>query len=421
MKGKVGCVRNRRDLEQAARLAADSFVNHHPALTRQFAEHVCRTPGVGMEHVRAIRQGGRIVALLVIYEKTVRVGRARMKMGGLGFVCSSEAVRGKGTATACLADAVEYMRANGFHFSILFGIDRFYRRVGYVGCLPGHEIRVRVGELKDLRSKLVTRPFVLRDGRAVVRLYEQAAKDCACSTIRTEKTLRAALHRRQLFPRRSKRGNGMIVFHPPRKRQDVRAYVIWRDGELHEAGVAPGDDVALSAVLAWLRDKRREALEKEIVIPHGPDHPLVQFAMRFNHEAERGFSWTGGGMGRIIDVKAFLQALTPELEARLNRAGVDGQCHLHLTVRTAPDKTGRKRAPEATRHTIVLATGNQFMLANRPQYWLKVECSQQTLLQLVLGSLPHGALSDLSLEGERNLMPVLFPTGAPEMFRLDHF
>lgn len=421
MNVKGDCVRNRRDLEAAAVLAADSFMERHPLLKRHFAQHVRRMPGVGLEHVRVVRHGGRIVALLVIYEKPVRLGRARMRMGGLGFVCSAEALRGKGLATACLSEAVRHMQSNGFHYSLLFGIDRFYTRVGYVGCLPWYGLRVPVNELSGVRSTLNARPFQASDGRAVIQLYDRSARDCVSSAERTEASLREGLRRWQLFPRRPESEDGLIVFHRKRERQEVRAYLIWRNGGVAEAGVTPGDEAASASVVAWVREKRRAAMEKEIVLPHGPGHPLTRFAMRFRHTSERSLSWTGGGMGRIIDANAFLDALKPELEARLNRAGMDGQCHLHLIVRAPDDKGRRTRAPGVTRHTLRLAAGHQFMLANRPQYWLKVECSAQALLQLSLGTLPHDALPGLCLEGERNLMPVLFPQMAPELFALDHF
>jgi len=420
MKGKGSCVRNRRELAQAARLAADSFAERHAGVERSFAAHVGRLPGVGLEHVRVVRQRGKIVALVALYEKTVRIGRARLKMGGLGYVCAAPLVRGQGLATKCLGQAIRYLEANGYHWSMLFGIERFYRRAGYVGCIPSYRLYLPVRELSGLRTSLVARPYEARDERAMLELHEQSAQSCVCTAVRTVKTVREELRRRSLFPRLPDREDGVVVFHPKRKRQEVRAYLLWRSAEIQEAGIRPGDEVAAKAVLAWGRDRKRDALEKELQLRHGPDHPLTQYAMRYNHKLERAFSWTGNGMGRILNVTAFLEALSPELEARLNRAGMDGQCHLHLTVHTDPDEAV-KRPRQVTQHTLVLGAGHQFMLKNRPHYWLRIVCSAQTLLQLVLGVLPQATLQGMEVEGEANLIPVLFPRMDPEMFALDHF
>jgi predicted N-acetyltransferase YhbS len=414
-------LRTRQDLEQAAGLVADSFASRHADLQRVFRHDFNIDSGVRPEHIRVVRSGGKVVSLIVIYEKPIRIGRAKMKMGGLGFVCSNPRYRGKGLASKCLSDAVTYMKKNGFHLSTLFGIDRFYGRAGYVGCLPNYRMKVPVGVLEKATDSLVIQSVRLQDFDEMLRLYHAASVGCPVSVLRTRQSLKESLLRRRMLHPSSKGQASVQLFRERSGRRAVRGYVVWRDGNLWEAAVAPGDEVAASCILAWLRDRRKEALEKEVVLPHGPQHPLTQYALRFNHSFERSFSWTGGGMGRVIDISGFLEALQPELEARVNSAGMDGQCHVHLAVSDAHPGGVAVRKSVVVRHTLRLGGGHQFMLAHRPHYWLRVECSAQSLLQLALGCLPLATLPCLKVEGERNLLPVLFPESAPEIFTLDHF
>lgn len=418
---KVDHLRTQRDLEQAAGLVADSFASRHADLDRVFRHDFNSDSKLRNGAIRVIRRGGKVVSLIVIYEKTIRIGRSRLKMGGLGFVCSSPKYRGKGLASGCLAKTVTFMKSNGLHLSTLFGIDRFYERAGYVGCLPGYRLKVPVGEVVGASDSLLIQPAAQKDVGEMVGLYEMAAAGCPVSVVRTRETFTELLLRRRLLPSSPKGTVAVNLFREKSGRKALRGYVIWRDGNVWESAVAPGDRVAANGMLAWLRDRRKEALEKEIVLPHGACHPLTQHAMGLTHSMERSFSWTGGGMGRVIDVPRFLDVLQPELEARVNSAGMDGQCHLHFTVRDGHPAGMVAHRPEIVRHTLRMGGGHQFMLAHRPHYWLWVECSAQTLLQLALGSLPQASLPDLKVEGERNLMPVIFPESAPEMFVLDHF
>ena len=255
----------------------------------------------------------------------------------------------------------------------------------------------------------------------MVELYSVAAANAPVSVIRTAKTLKASLLRRRILEPAPQGPSALQVFREKSGRRRLRGYLVWREGNLWEAALAPGDETAARSLLGWMRERRKESLEKEVVLPHGPAHPLTQQAMRLNHTLERSFSWTGGGMGRVIDIPLFLDALRPELEARVNRAGMDGQCHLHFAIVDRYPKGAAAARPEIVRHTLRLGGGHQFLLAHRPHYGLRIGCSAQTLLQLALGSLPLAALGDLSVEGERNLLPVLFPESAPEIFVLDHF
>lgn len=389
-------------------MLARVFSHRYDSLRRTFSTDFSRDPGVTPEHLRVIRRGGRIVAHAGVYEKQVRIGRAVLRMGGLGCVACAPEFRGEGLASACVRDALAFMRHEGIPLSFLFGIDRFYTRFGYAGCLPRYEMKIACRELTELRNPFETRPQSARDLPELVRLYEAASKDTPGAVVRDARRFGLAIERNGLAgdPRG---GNGVFVFREGRSARRARAYAVWKDGSLWEVGLEGGDEAACQAVLAWLRSRCEEMSEKELHLTGlSPAHPLWRYALRFNHSRETGLSWTGGGMGRIVDVAAFLEAVRPELEARVAAVGIEAECHLRLEVDGSP-------------HELVLGRTHQFARASSLVMVARVRCSQQALLQMTLGTLPFDSIPGVAVEGERALVAAAFPESSPCIYRLDAF
>jgi hypothetical protein len=345
-------------------------------------------------------------------------------MGGLEAVMADPAHRGRGLASACMRDAVEFMRRDGFDVSILFGIRDFYHRFGYVGCLPGYATRLRVRDLGSLRNPFaVEAPKGLPSARVMkelLPLYEAAAKGTPASVVRDRECFAFTLHGRAFErPKRGDLSRGVVIFREKRGGKRVRAYLIMRDHACLEAGLAPGDDAAGAAVLAWLRDRCVERLEAKLVLQDMPPaHPLTRFARRLNHSLERGFSWDGNGMGRLIDTRAFLKKIAPELEARLASAGIDDECHLHLAL--VPEDGGKRRS-KPTEHSLILGAGHHFAMSRRGVLSAKVTCTGGALLQMALGTLAADAIPGVKVSGDRALVRSAFPEAAPAMWPIDHF
>ncbi|MCY3023311.1 MAG: GNAT family N-acetyltransferase [Planctomycetota bacterium] len=399
--------RNRKEAEELATLVARCFLNRYDYLRERFLDDYSACPGARPEYWRIIRRKGRVVAHVGVYDKPVRVGRAVLRMGGLGFVCCDPAHRRQGLAAACVKDALAVMRRSGMPLSLLFGRDHYYDRFGYVGCLPTFTLTVNVSELRRVRSPLRVEPYARRHLGAIVKLYNAAAAATPASVVRTAAHMRFGIVSRQLAGDASGKDNAVFLFREKGPRGAVRAYAVWKEKSLWETAMQPGDDAACSAVLAWLRDKRIEALEKEVVLQGlAPAHPLWIHAQRFNHKAERALNWAGGAMGCIVDVAMFLGAMQPEFESRLRAAGVDDEARLDLVV------AGRA-------HKLVFRASRQ-QGAPRP-LTARVTCTPPALLQMTLGTLPYDSIPRVKTVGSPALLRALFPSGAPAVYRLDAF
>jgi hypothetical protein len=402
--------RSAEDVQELAALVGRAYADRYDDLGERLRLDFHSGPKAKPEYFRILRRGGRMVAHAAVYEKLFRLGRAGLRTGGVGFVGCLPEERRRGYAAACVRDALAVMERERMPLSLLSsGVDCYYTRFGYVGCFPRYALRLSVqdAEVRKLRLRLAVREYRDGDLPELLRLYDAASARTPGAVIREARDFRFALKRTRLL-----KPNCVFVFRESRGRRALRAYVVWKEGAFWEAGLAPGDEAAAESALAWLRDRRRAALEKELVLQFlTPAHPLWRHASRFNHGAEYGLQWTGGWMGRIVDLRAFLAQMKPEWEGRLNAAGLEAEGHLHLEVDGEP-------------HSLVLSRAHHFALqplGSRGVLAAQVRASRRTLLQMSLGTLPWRSLPDLRAEGEAALLDALFPHAAPGIFRLDYF
>jgi GNAT superfamily N-acetyltransferase len=71
-------------------------------------------PNHRAEYTRLAYWGGELAGTLRITEDTIRLGEARLRMGGLGWVSTAEVHRHKGIARELVADTMNYLRARGY-------------------------------------------------------------------------------------------------------------------------------------------------------------------------------------------------------------------------------------------------------------------------------------------------------------------
>ena len=75
---------------------------------------------------------GRIVTHWGVWDFRMRIGVARVRVGGIGVVATDARHRKRGLMNRTADNALGAMRSAGYDMSLLFGIDEFYHRFGYV-------------------------------------------------------------------------------------------------------------------------------------------------------------------------------------------------------------------------------------------------------------------------------------------------
>lgn len=97
-----------------------------PAIYRPTDEH--------MAYNHAIKQNGRIRAIVGMYPITLHIGDVAVRIAGIGAVSTHRNDRDRGYMKALMNHCVEQMKAQGYHLSCLGGQRQRYRYYGYEVC-----------------------------------------------------------------------------------------------------------------------------------------------------------------------------------------------------------------------------------------------------------------------------------------------
>src|SRR5690554_1179129 len=130
-------------------------------------------PGFEMEHTRIAVARQEIVAALRLTTDTIRIGEARLRMGGFGYVTTAGAYRHQGISRELIRDTLHYMHANNYHASMLFGIPNFYHKFGFATSLAEYATYIDTAE-----AGAVDQPeYTLRQGkpgdiRAIQKMHD---------------------------------------------------------------------------------------------------------------------------------------------------------------------------------------------------------------------------------------------------------
>lgn len=111
----------------------------------------------------AVREHGRIRAVVGLFPLDWQVGDVQLKVGGIGGVSTHTTVRGKGYMKVLMKHCVEKMQAEGYHLSWLGGQRQRYGYFGYEKCgqqlsisLTAANVRHVFGDQEPLRFEPLT-------------------------------------------------------------------------------------------------------------------------------------------------------------------------------------------------------------------------------------------------------------------------
>ena len=135
----------------------------------------------------------RVVACVQVFDKTIRLRGAAVRLGGIGSVATHESCRGRGVSSELLVQTIERMRARGMALSLLFAapVAPLYERLGW------HRIPVALLRLRASGARppgYPGRPFAAeRDLAAVSALYDAYTEPRSGPTVRDARYWRGQL------------------------------------------------------------------------------------------------------------------------------------------------------------------------------------------------------------------------------------
>ena len=363
----------------------------------------------------ALMRGEEELSRTFIFPMTIRIGRAEVRMDGIGGVATPEEHRHRGYSRRVLEAAVDLMTAGEAPLSMLYGIPHFYPRYGYATLGPEYTIApVSLDERAELPAS-----YVARDGRpgdlaALQRLYRDEIA-CAVGPVARDDTwwvwrkLERALAPGTDEVRVVER-DGRIVGYA------WRASFCWwmqhiaedRPPALRIGEAFAADLDAAEAVLAMCRRWARALDQPVLALAIPPDGRVGRATQLQNCRTTALYGDESEYMGRTTGLHALLRAIVPELDSRWRAAG--------LAPFTATIATGVERVTVSGDETgIAVDAGvpGGFAMALDPG----------TVARLALGGFdPELTLARHDLPADMmRVLAVLFPKRTPYIYPADRF
>ena len=359
-------------------------------------------PGFRREHTRIVLWKGELAGSLRLNTETIRLGEARLKMGGFCWVSTAPRHRHKGVCRALMLGTLQYMKAHNYHVSLLFGIPNFYHQFGFVTTLADCAVVVEVAEVPPSFASA----YRMREGKpgdipAVRKIHAADDSEVACSLLRTSAHITNKWERRK----------GLRVLTSEHGK--VVAYFIARGkgDHLSVSEVGAADHADFRELLGACAKVAAEEAAGRIRFLVPPPHPFARFLLQYKSVHEMHVVRDCGGMMAFVNIAEALENLIPEWESLLAKSAArEFRTEVTLFVDRAPY---RIRANRGAVDIAQLSGGN------------KVSLSAADLMHLVTG---YRYLEDvlnarrrLISPEARALLATLFPKRCPYVWDFDRF
>ncbi len=275
-------------------------------------------PDYQKEHTRLLLVDGEIASALQIFTHTVRLGEARLKMGGFGCVTTAEPFRHKGYSARLMSDSMRFMLSKGYHVSTLFGIADFYHRWGFAFTLPEYASVIDVREACEAPP---CSPYKLRQAKpgdipAMQRLHNQNDGDTACSIIR------ASAH----FSYRWERWKAAQVITNMQGKPTAYFLAAARGAEYCVDEVGAADPDSANAILHACAKLAQAEFASRIRFMAPPSHPFIKQLLQLRSDHEMRVYRNSNGMMAVVNFDETFECLIPEWESLLSRAAAAQTC-----------------------------------------------------------------------------------------------
>ncbi|MCC6731367.1 MAG: GNAT family N-acetyltransferase [Chthonomonadales bacterium] len=343
---------------------------------------------------------GRLASAAQIVRRVVSLPGCTLTMGGIANVATLPGHRGRGLSTACLARAIETMRADAMDVSILFtGVAAFYARLGWEETsVPRMSAALDPHRLALSAPGPCPRPYARGDDEGLRSLYASANGERPLTVRRGPPYWRDWIG----WDAGRAPGRAMVIDSASQLRGYALSRARGESARVREL-VARGDDLDVMAAL--LADAAAAAASEgartlRIEMPASAAAREAARRALGSVDVEDG----RGPMVRFLDVERLLGGLMPLLLARWSAAGRPGG-------RIAAREPGGQRA------AIVEAAARGLTVRSAAQPAAGA-LTQSELFGLLVGC--ERAFARVNDEGA-SLARALFPRCDPWFWALDAF
>ena len=287
----------------------------------------------GVTHID-LMLGDKRVSWLSIIPFVLQIGAATVRMDGIGGVGTDSHHRHRGYSRRVLEAAIDHMCAGDGALSMLYGIPDFYPKFGYATAGPDYIVILNALDRDNtLPSGWTARDFIPADFPEIQALYDKSTARSVGTAIRPAEGKVWNYLKGQA---EDKEGNACrVVIGPDGKLHGYLWRARWCWYVKHKLETDFGDALVLGEVVAdgphaadavfavcrqWALEEAKKRKVHQVVLSFPPDGPLATAALYQYARQMQKYSACGNSMARVLDVTRLLQALAPELQARLQAA-----------------------------------------------------------------------------------------------------
>ena len=364
---------------------------------------------------------GKIVSYVRVSDRSMYIGEAVIKLGGIGMVVTSEEHRRRGYSSALLRDAISYMEAQHYDLSLLFTtIQPFYMPLGWA-AFPQTTFELELHDKKTFApSGWKSRPFNLkRDLTQISQIYDEHNKGRTGTILRSEELWQDGYsHQVGMLPSLVVEKDGQIGAYAnlafPDEDQGIDAYLATYYPNLREVGwrsTAPDSHLALChAILEAAYERGVESISGRLT----RHHPMT-LLLSEESGSPLSFSIHERMMYRVISLERLFQKLIPKFEAELENAGMgDRTGSFHFAVRDQSCTLNVNRG----KVTVIADDSGR----------AKITLDIYRFLKVLFGDATFGQLDELNRTkgidlqpDEMTLLSALFPKNEPTHWICDYF
>lgn len=273
--------------------------------------------------LRVVEADGKIVSMMMLIRRQLRIGKAVVNGAIVAPVATHPDYEKKGYCSAVMRNAIQYMEAQGFDITILWGIPWLYPHYGYSPSMLKTHLFINPERTRPLEKVSADfHPLEETDLDKITQIYHSNTETRTCAEIRSQKMW-------EWKPRSP--GAGIEVLTD--KKGEVIGYralgTDWGRPCAHEVGILNYE--AHAPIFNSLLETAKEKQLKDFYCIIHPDHPFARFA--FWHDGETRLNRGGGaGMARVLNLVSLLAKMDEEFERRLCHSEFDGlECTLKIS------------------------------------------------------------------------------------------
>ncbi|HOJ30601.1 MAG TPA: GNAT family N-acetyltransferase [bacterium] len=368
-------------LRQATEKDRDAIMRIVKEAFNYNAEKMKTVQQMNLSNWHVYQYDNQIIGCLRIARDILRIGKAKIVKGEVGYVSILPEYQGKNHGTLMMQSAVSWMNGNDFDISRLGGRVRFYSRFGYIR-FPRRYIEIFVSP----DTGIITNQTHHEQLPGQIQIFNAEKDKKELETFISTHNLETT-GQPEYF---GKYDEGKILLY--RENNKIRGVIGYRTSDKEHSNFEAKIEIdmlvydrdcqeAFKHLVTYIHNEAFRSNINRITcrIPFSPEivETLSNTEIFFN--LVETYGGRSSNMLQVINFNSLVEKLIPEFQHRLQMAGIETEKTIKLTV--------------SNKGSIYLKIiGNKMKIVENHSYDIHFEFSQLHFLQLILGLISYQQL-----------------------------